>query len=47
MKFGFASIGYGKHHGMIIMWFTIAIYFDFSHVPSYLLFVLSCNKFNV
>ena len=32
---------------MIIMWFTIAIYFDCSHVPSYSLFMLRSNKVNV
>jgi len=32
---------------MIIMWITITIYFDFSHVSVYPLFMLGSNKFNV
>jgi len=32
---------------MIIMWITITIYFDFSHVPTYSLFMSSSNKFKV
>jgi len=31
---------------MIIMWITITIYFDFSHVPIYSLFMLSSIKLN-
>jgi len=30
----------------IIMWITITIYFDFSHVSIYSLFMLSSYKFN-
>jgi len=32
---------------MIIVWITITLYFDLSHVSIYSLFMLSSSKFNV
>jgi len=32
---------------MIIMWITITIYFDFSHVSMYSSFILRSSNFNV